>query len=126
MSGVDFNFWIPKSGYINALDFESPKALGEYLLKIGNDSVAYNKYFEWKDYLRIDKNHPDQAYLCEMCIKLNLEERSGYLERKKLENMNKLYGLKQNCKGMSKSFSFVLGEYVQMNNIMSRETPEYN
>ena len=125
MGGDDFSFWIPKSGYINALDFESPKVLAEYLLELDKDPVAYNKYFEWKNYLRINKDHPEQAYLCEMCIKLNLEERGGYFESKQLQNMDKLYGWKNNCKGMSNDFKFFLSQYFQFSGYMSRETPEY-
>ena len=106
------------------MDFKSTKELADYLIKVGNDETLYHKYFEWKKYLKYEKNPPKQAYLCEMCIKLNLEERSGIVETKRLNNMKKNYGVKNNCKGLSKNFTFVTGQNVMTAAIASREEPD--
>ncbi len=99
---VDFSFWVPKSGYINAQDYKDPQDLANYLKELDNDQKAFNKYFEWKKYLRINQKPPIQYYLCEMCIKLNLEEVTGIVEKKKqITNMTKLWNAIENCWGFS-------------------------
>ena len=90
---------------------------------MGNDETLYHKFFEWKQYIKYDKHHPKQAYLCEMCIKLNLEERSGIVEKKSMNNMRKNYGVNNNCKGLSENFEFVTGRNVFTTAVKSRETP---
>ena len=42
---VDFSFWVPKSGYINAQDYKDPQDLANYLKELDNDQKAFNKYF---------------------------------------------------------------------------------
>lgn len=95
----NYEFYIPKSGYINALDFKSPKDLADYLVYLDHNKTAYNSYFTWKKYLKKDsRNLIGGGYLCEMCIKLHLEENLGYIEFKELNDLKKLYGLYETCK----------------------------
>lgn len=120
---IDFDFWIPRSGYINALDFESPEALAIYLQQLDRDEIAYNKFFEWKEYLRIDKTPPIQSYLCEMCIQLNLEEVAGVVKNKVLTDVVKMYNNNENCWGIDTDHSkIVKGSNLQNLFFMSPET----
>jgi len=59
----NYNYYIPKSGFINALDFESPADLATYLVALSNNKETYNKYFEWKKYIGYRKIPVVQAYL---------------------------------------------------------------
>lgn len=38
----------PKNSFIHVDDFESPKHLAEYLLKLDSNDDLYNEYFKWK------------------------------------------------------------------------------
>ena len=78
----DYSYYLPSSGYINALDFGTPQLLAEFLLAVGSEKSRYNNYFEWKKYLRYNPEHPIQGFLCEMCIKLQMEAASGFVEQK--------------------------------------------
>jgi hypothetical protein len=97
MGKAEYDFWVPRSAYINALDFDSPQELAAFLANLSEDEIAYNKYFEWKKFLNFDKRPPFQGYLCDMCIKLNVEEVTGVVEKKRLESEYKLYNPHQNC-----------------------------
>lgn len=123
MSKFDYSFWVPKSAYINALDFNSPKDLADFLLKLDNDPAAYNRYFEWKRYLRVNDEVPAQSFLCEMCIKLNLEQVSGVIEHKVVNNVFKRYNNTQNCWSIDVDHSkIVLGQNLVNAFYMSPET----
>ena len=124
LGGKEASYWIPKSGFIDALEYNSPKDLADHLLKVGSDEILYNKFFEWKKYLRYKQNPPKQGFICEMCIQLNLEEKTGIIPRKTLNNMKDYFGVKNNCKGLTKDFKFVTGENIFSYAIMSRETPD--
>ena len=39
--------------FINALDFESPKDLVDYLLPLDQNEVLYDSYFEWKRHYNV-------------------------------------------------------------------------
>ena len=49
----NYEKWLPKSAYINALDFQSPRHLTEYLLYLSKNTTAYNSYFKWKKYIKL-------------------------------------------------------------------------
>jgi alpha-1,3-fucosyltransferase len=50
--GGPYDKHIPKSGYINAFDFESPKHLTEYMTTVASNADLYSSYFKWKQYIR--------------------------------------------------------------------------
>jgi hypothetical protein len=73
---------------------------------------------------------PREAYLCEMCIRLNLEERGGVVERRVLRNMRERYGMSENCWGYVRSdknggHGVVKGENLTPAFFMSRESGVY-
>lgn len=98
---ANYSFYIPKSGYINVVDFQSPKHLADYLTYLDNNKTAYNSYFKWKKYIRVSKKKSTGGYLCEMCIQLNLEEKLAYVGKKSLQSAQKMYGLNENCLDVS-------------------------
>ena len=100
LGGGNYDYYMPKSAYINALDYESPQKLADYLLYLDGNKTAYNEYFIWKKYLKIhnDNKKVIGAYLCEMCIQLHLEDKLNEIKRKSLSNLDEMYGLHQTCK----------------------------
>ena len=120
MGKADYSFWMPRSGYINALDYRSPQDVAEFLNGLACDEAAYNGYFEWKRYLRFEDGPPMQSYLCEMCIKLNMEEVAGVVEKKMVGNVSELFGPQQNCYEYSTNHSgIVKGENLNVFDYMS-------
>ncbi len=88
-------YQIPKSGYINVLDYKSPKELADYLIYLSNNKTAYNEYFKWKKYLTILTNSYKNQNLCKVCVKLHLQSVFG-IEYKSI-NLTRLYGPYYNC-----------------------------
>ncbi len=101
LGGGNYSYYIPKSAYINALDFSSAKNLTDYLIYLSSNQTAYEEYFVWKKYIKYVKNPPQMGFLCEMCIQLHLEDYIGQIKVKSLDRMKKRYGLKDNCKKIS-------------------------
>ena len=91
------NYKLPKSAYINALDFKSFKDLSDYLIYLDNNVTAYNSYFKWKKYVEFDSTDLIFSPLCDMCIKLHLEDHFG-IEKKIINEIDKLWSPKLNCK----------------------------
>ena len=119
----DYSYYIPKSGYINAIDFETPESLANYLHYLSNNKTAYNSYFIWKKYINFEMNPSKMGILCEMCIQLHLEDQVGYINNKQI-NVTELYNLNENCYGLSKennSFKYELGKNLYFSNIMAPE-----
>ena len=48
MGGADYKKKAPPKSYIDVLDFESPKQLAEFLLKLDKNDEEYMSYFWWK------------------------------------------------------------------------------
>ena len=44
----DYGRSAPQRSYIHVDEFDSPKALAQYLHLLDSNPVLYNKYFEWK------------------------------------------------------------------------------
>ena len=88
-------FKIPKSGFINAIDFETPKHLADYLVYLDNNREAYNAYFEWKQNVIFNKPLK-YTNLCNMCIHLHLEEFYG-LKRQILTDLDNYWNRDLNC-----------------------------
>jgi len=121
LGGGNYSHYIPKSGFIDAMDFESPAELAKFLKYLSKNKEAYNKYFEWKKDVRYREKPLVQAYICEACIKLLLEEFSGIVENKKLIDMKNKFGMTQNCRGQQtrRSFNYVLGQYLKQTFVLN-------
>lgn len=98
LGGADYTKYAPKSGFINALDYEDPKELADYLLYLSQNQTAYNEYFKWRKYITKDIHGPEtNTYLCEMCIQLQLENFVG-IQQKTFKDHAQKMELKENCK----------------------------
>jgi hypothetical protein len=61
----------PPHSYINALDFDSPKDLADYLKYLMANTTAYYEYFKWTGYFTV---YQDQnRVFCQICEALNME-----------------------------------------------------
>ncbi len=101
---------MPKSSYINALDFNTPRDLANHLLYINGNPSKYNAIFKWKKHIKTVPYSLNISPLCDMCIKLHLEDYYG-IERKIRKNVESDWSINQNCKLISsnetKFFNFV-------------------
>lgn len=84
LGGADYkNIAIPGS-YINALDFPSVTALGDYLLYLDKNDTAYMKYFEWRKmykvdgHLKTDSFNKHYPWTCDLCEKAQNPEHKVY------------------------------------------------
>jgi hypothetical protein len=95
----NYSYYIPKSAYINVLDFSSVDKLIDYLNYVGANKTAYNEYFKWKRFIKSDffTRRVGNGFLCEMCIQLHLEEFTGRVKQKRLTDIRRQYGMKENC-----------------------------
>ncbi|KAL1420688.1 hypothetical protein MTO96_004432 [Rhipicephalus appendiculatus] len=66
--GANYSDIAPPHSYIDALSFESPKRLAEYLKNLSHNYTEYAAYFNWKDSQRVVMW--DEG-LCELCTKLH-------------------------------------------------------
>lgn len=92
--GNGYDNYVPKSAYINAFDFKSPRKLAQYLTYLDSNKTAYNEYFKWKKYVKFGKRYD---YLCDMCIHLHLEDYIG-IEKKTIDNLEDHWSLQRDCK----------------------------
>lgn len=67
--GADYSHYGPPGSYINALQFDSPKALAEYLIYLDKNPKEYNRYFDWKRGYDVTF-YRSEMYACELCLKL--------------------------------------------------------
>jgi alpha-1,3-fucosyltransferase len=106
----NFLFKVPKTAYVNALDYKTPKDLANYLLYLNGNPKKYNEIFNWKKHIRTVPYSLNISPLCDMCIKLHLEHYYG-LERKIRKNVESDWSMNKNCKLISsnetKFFNFV-------------------
>ena len=92
---IKFNLKVPKSAYINVLDYKSPQDLANYLLYLDKNATAYNSYFKWKKHISF--THQLINPICSMCIQLHLESFIGY-QNKVVANVEDFWNVKKDCK----------------------------
>ena len=92
-----YSTYIPKSAYINVLDFSTPKGLAEYLLYLDKNKTAFNSYFKWKKNIKFVENGPRLGQICELCIRLNLDIHEG-IKNHVIKDMTKFWGSDNDCK----------------------------
>ena len=75
--GVHYSRFAPPHSYINALDYESPKQLAEYLITLSQNRKLYSHYFEWRRHFRVPKqSNVDWCQLCAMLHDESLPSKS--------------------------------------------------
>jgi glycoprotein 3-alpha-L-fucosyltransferase len=99
----EYEKYVPKSGYINVMDYKSPKELSEHLIYLSNNSTAYNSYFKWKKYVkrRESKSLNVNQDICELCIKLHHDSFYGKKEYKTIDNLSNYWNHETDCKSVS-------------------------
>ncbi|XP_015514399.2 alpha-(1,3)-fucosyltransferase C-like isoform X1 [Neodiprion lecontei] len=70
--GANYSRFAPPRSYIDALDFESPKELAEFLTSLSKDREEYLSYFWWKKFYEVAS--PNHWTLCNICRLLNEPE----------------------------------------------------
>lgn len=91
-----YDKYVPKSGYINVLDYKSPKALTDYLLYLDKNRTAYNSYFQWKKWARTKYDGVFAAEICEFCIKAHIDAYTGY-QKKYIKNFDQYWSPGSDC-----------------------------
>ena len=105
---------MPPSGYINVLDFKSPKDLADYLLYLDKNTTAYNAYFKWKKHISFFDVSPStsssfvvepvMAPICSMCIQLYLERHFDVKMKKQvIEDAGRIWNKKLDCNNLEVS-----------------------
>jgi hypothetical protein len=93
----NYDHYIPRNAYINARDYLNPKELAEYLNYLNKNTTAYLEYFKWRKYLIKKPFKPDGlSFLCELCIKLNLDLYSKP-KTSFIADFNKFWSKKLDC-----------------------------
>ena len=77
---------MPKSSFIEANNFASIKLLASHLLELNINHFEYLKFFEWKRHANVKYFNSDISFgvsslLCDICIRLNVED--AYRKKKK-------------------------------------------
>ncbi|XP_046746083.1 alpha-(1,3)-fucosyltransferase C-like isoform X2 [Diprion similis] len=67
--GANYTRFAPPHSYIDAMDFDSPKQLAEFLTSLSKDREEYLSYFWWKKFYEI--TDPNNWTLCNICRLLN-------------------------------------------------------
>ena len=80
---------IPGS-FINAADFDSIKALADYLNYLDKNDTAYNQYFQWKTKYKVVKY---QFWLCQLCKALHDPTKPAKIYHK----ISEFLGAKESC-----------------------------
>ncbi|KAL1420687.1 hypothetical protein MTO96_004431 [Rhipicephalus appendiculatus] len=52
--GANYSEIAPPRSYIDALSFQSPKHLAEYLVRLSKNYTEYAAYFAWKEHFDVD------------------------------------------------------------------------
>jgi hypothetical protein len=86
---------VPKSAYINALDFHRSEDLGRYLAYLESNTTAYKEYFNWKRHVDFIENQPD--FFCTICLKLHLESVHG-IKRGVLNDLRQMWNKDRDCR----------------------------
>ncbi|XP_059087672.1 alpha-(1,3)-fucosyltransferase C-like [Tigriopus californicus] len=73
LGGANYSSFAPPHSFINAADFDSPKALAHYLKILDSDDAKFNEYFWWRDFYRRQFHH--HRSLCDLCERLHTDSR---------------------------------------------------
>ncbi|XP_046448041.1 alpha-(1,3)-fucosyltransferase C-like isoform X1 [Daphnia pulex] len=91
--GANYSLFAPPHSFINARDFQTPKLLAEYLVKLSENLDLYSKYFDWRGEFNLKRG----SGWCKLCEMLNdsVAERKSYpvieewfFDRKPCENFH--------------------------------------
>ena len=74
---ADYNRIAPPNSYIDALQFNSPKDLANYLITLDGNDELYKKYFDWKDHYVVEAGQKQMVLngFCNLCRKLHQDNK---------------------------------------------------
>ncbi|CAF1499298.1 unnamed protein product, partial [Didymodactylos carnosus] len=87
---VKYNHYVPKSGYLDVRDYQSPKELAQKLLALDKNITAYKEFFAWRKFalhIKVPK------YICELCLRLFVDDKTTILDR-----IDQYWNKKTQCK----------------------------
>jgi alpha-1,3-fucosyltransferase len=96
LGGGNYEYYIPRSGFINVFDFSSAQSLATYLLYLDSNKTAYNEYFKWKKYVKFNSSDQSMHHFCNLCIQMHLNAQFGI--QKSIINNIGAYWSKENCR----------------------------
>lgn len=96
VGGGNYSRFIPKSGYINAMNFPSPYHLASYLKYVDSNKMLFNSYFKWKRHVNFLEHTVEYAFICEMCIQLHLEHFFG-VKKKIINDFDSYWNKNSQC-----------------------------
>lgn len=67
-----YDYFVPKSAFIRAYEFNTPEKLGSYLKSLEANETAAKKFFTWKKHVVFDEKAIGN--FCDICIKALLEK----------------------------------------------------
>ncbi|XP_077490700.1 alpha-(1,3)-fucosyltransferase C-like [Amblyomma americanum] len=73
LGGANYSRLAPPGSYIDALQFDSPEALGEFLANVAARPDWYDSYFLWKEHTELKYEN----VACKLCAKLHDDVASG-------------------------------------------------
>jgi hypothetical protein len=96
LGGGNYEYYIPRSGFINVFDFSSAQSLATYLLYLDSNKTAYNEYFKWKKYVKFNASDQSMHHFCNLCIQMHLNSQFG-IQKSIINNIGG-YWSKENCR----------------------------
>jgi alpha-1,3-fucosyltransferase len=96
LGGGNYEYYVPKSGFINVFDFSSAQSLATYLLYLDSNRTAYNEYFKWKKYVKFNASDQSMHHFCNLCIQMHLNAQFG-IQKSIINNIGS-YWNKNNCR----------------------------
>lgn len=113
LGGANYSKLAIPGSYINVLDFDSVKALADYLAYLDKNDTAYMEYFSWRRKFRVDgflntaafnKHYP---WTCRLCEKAQTPDNKSYPSLSEFRDPEKLCGVKED-----KIFDMIDPEYA--------------
>ena len=99
LGGANYSKLAIPGSYINALDFDSVKALADYLLDLDKNDTAYMDYFDWHKKFRVDgflhtsSFNEHYPWTCNLCEKAQTPGSKTYPNFNQCRDPERLCGL---------------------------------
>ena len=79
LSSQDYARIAPPNSYLHVDDFESPRELMNYLVKLSQDETLYNSYFWWRDHYEIESTFlQSNCNFCQFLNSKNFSSKNDY------------------------------------------------
>ena len=105
MGGANYSRIAPPHSYVNALDYDSPQALADYLHALDQNRSLYLSYFWWKDYYQVHSGTATDhaSSMCRLCEMLHTSDNDSKTTEegaiKTYESISDWHGADSQCWG---------------------------